>query len=49
MEEQGLKISRKKTEYVGAMNIKKQRSLTGRGRKESECIHIPGIDVDRGW
>ena len=48
MEERGLKISRNKTECVGATNIKMQK-YTGRGSKESEYIHIPGIYVGRGW
>ena len=30
------------------MNIKRD-PFTGRDSKESEDIHIPGIDVDPGW
>ena len=31
------------------MNIKMQRSSYKRDSKESEDIHIPGIDVGGGW
>ena len=44
-----MNISRKKTEYLGVINIKTQISFTGRGSTESEDIHIPGIYVGGGW
>ena len=66
MEDRGLKISRKKTEYLGCnehqdagihlqresereREREKERERGGRERdsKESEDIHIPGIDVGR--
>ena len=47
MEERGLKISRRKTEYLGCNEH--QDAVTGRAIKESEDIHIPGIDVVGGW
>ena len=31
------------------MNINRRYIFTGRHSKESEDIHIPGIDVGRGW
>ena len=51
MEERGLKMSRKKTEYLGcyAHQDIHRDPLTGRDSKESEDIHIPGIDVGGGW
>ena len=45
MEERGLKISRRKTEYLGC----NEHQVRGRDSKESEDIHIPGIDVGGGW
>ena len=45
MEERGLKISRKKTEYLGCNG---RGPFTGRGSKESEDIHISGIYVVGG-
>ena len=47
MEERGLTISRHITEYVGAMTVKTQRSINR--EKESEDIHLTGIDVGGGW
>ena len=47
--ERGLKISRNNTEYLGATNTKTQRSIYWERLKESEDIHIPGIDVGGGW
>ena len=47
MEERGLTISRHITDYLGAMTIKTQRSIYR--EKESEDIHLPGIDVGGGW
>ena len=52
MEERGLKISRRKTEYLGCnehQNAKCRDPVTRRAIKESEDIHIPGIDVGGGW
>ena len=51
MEKRGLKISRKKTEYLGCDEHQDAEihSLTGRGNKEIEDIHIPGIYVGGGW
>ena len=43
MEERGLKISRRKTEYLGCKDAEIQL------QRESEDIHIPGIDVGGGW
>ena len=49
MEERGLKISRRKTEYVGG-NEHQDADIQLQGdSKESEDIHIPGIDVGGGW
>ena len=48
MEEQGLKISMKKTEYLGCNEHQYARDpFTGRDSKESEYIRIP--DVGGGW
>ena len=51
MEERGLKISRRETEYVGC-NEHQDAELHLQGdlsSKESEYIHIHGIDVGGGW
>ena len=45
MEERGLKISRKKTEYLGAMNITRRDPFTGRDSKEIEDIPISGSNI----
>ena len=49
MEERGLKISRQNTEYLGVMTIRRRDIFTGRGIKESEYIHLHGIDVGERW
>ena len=49
MEERGLKISRQNTESLGVMTIRRRYKFTGRGIKESEYIHLPGIDVGGRW
>ena len=50
MEERGLKISRRKTEYLGCNeNQEAEIQLQGETLKESEDIHIPGIAVGGGW
>ena len=50
MEERGLKISRRQTEYLGVQCTSICRyPFTGRVCKEGEDIHIPGIDVGEGW
>ena len=36
---------RHNTEYLGVMSIRRIDIFTGRGIKESEYIHLPGIDV----
>ena len=51
MEERGLKISGRKTEYLGC-NEHQDAEIQLQGEtdsKESEDIHIPGIDVGGGW
>ena len=49
MEEQGLKICRRKYEYVGCNEHQYARyPVTGRDIKESEDIHTPRIDVGGG-
>ena len=50
MEERGLKISIKKTEYLGCSEHKDAEiHLQGETVKESEDIHVPGIYVGGGW
>ena len=50
MEERGLKISRRKTEYLGCNEYQDAEiQLQGRDSKESEDIHIHGIDNGGGW
>ena len=49
MEERGLKISRRKTEYLGC-NEHQDAEIQLQGEPlKSEDIHIPGIDVGGGW
>ena len=48
MVERGLKISRMKTQYLGC-NEHQDADIHLQGSKESEDIHIPGIDVGGGW
>ena len=45
-----MKISRKKTTYLRCNEHQYARDpFTGRDSKESEAIHMPGIDVGGGW
>ena len=49
MEERGLKISRKKTEYLGCNEHQDSEiHLQGETVKRVKDIHIPGIYVGRG-
>ena len=49
-EEPGLKISRRKTEYLGCNEHQDAEiQLQGETVKRVRDIHIPGIDVGRGW
>ena len=47
MEERGLKISRRKTEYLGC-NQHQDTEIQLQGETVKD-IHIPGIDVGGGW
>ena len=50
MEERGLKISRRKTDYLGCNEHQDAEiQLQGETVKRVKNIHIPGIDVGGGW
>ena len=49
-EERGLKIIRKKTEYLGySEHQDADIHLWGEALKRVKTIHIPGVDVGGGW